>query len=67
MAASKCSLFGSSTLLFACALQSLYKEMFVLLVSRINTMTAANLPQGIKTTVISVLDIYGFEIFEKNR
>ncbi len=47
--------------------QSLYKEMFVYLVSHINAQTAVNLPAGVSTTVISVLDIYGFEVFEKNR
>lgn len=48
-------------------LQSLYNEVFHLLVKRINTETAANLPEKTPTTVISVLDIYGFEVFNKNR
>ena len=47
--------------------QALYERIFSLLVSRINRETAVNLQEGAATAVISVVDIYGFEVFELNR
>ena len=48
-------------------LQALYERLFQFIVSRVNKAVAVELPEGTPTTVISVLDIYGFEVLEANR
>ena len=48
-------------------LQALYERLFRFIVGRVNKAVAVDLPEGTPTTVISVLDIYGFEVLETNR
>ena len=50
--------------------QAIYDKMFTWIVTRINTAIdpkAAGVGFVGKNTVIGVLDIYGFEIFDNNR
>ncbi len=49
--------------------QAIYNKMFSWIVSRINKaiQVSKKLSQYGKNTVIGVLDIYGFEIFDNNR
>lgn len=49
--------------------KALYDRMFTWIFQRINSVIAVNeeMTQLGKSTVIGVLDIYGFEIFESNR
>ena len=47
-------------------LQTLYGRLFQLIVSRINRAIAVNRSKDTPTTVISILDFYGFEDFETN-
>ena len=51
------------------SLQAIYDKMFSWIVSRINKaiQVSKTLSQYGKNTVIGVLDIYGFEIFDNNR
>ena len=56
--------------LFTSLLQAIYDKMFTWIVTRINTAIdpkAAGVGFVGKNTVIGVLDIYGFEIFDNNR
>lgn len=46
--------------------KALYERLFLLVVRRINKAVHVDLPPGTKSTVISVLDIYGFEVFGIN-
>jgi myosin-1 len=46
--------------------KALYDRLFSWLVSRINTSLDPHLAEGQKSTVLGVLDIYGFEVFAKN-
>ena len=45
----------------------MYERLFQLIVSRVNRAVAVDLPKSTPTTVISVLDIYGFEVLETNK
>lgn len=52
------------------SLQALYERLFGWIVSRINSVIEVKDYNPVlhgKNTVIGVLDIYGFEIFENNR
>ncbi len=52
----------------SCTLQAIYERLFQLVVARINkAVEATDLPRASSSTVISVLDIYGFEVFGVNR
>ena len=55
--------------LFILVFQAIYDKMFSWIVSRINKAIYVDktLSQYGKNTVIGVLDIYGFEIFDNNR
>ena len=44
----------------------MYERLFQLIVKRINTSVAVN-AKGINRTAMSVIDIYGFEVFGVNR
>jgi len=49
-------------------LQAIYDRMFTSLVQRINEAIEVKKSAGTgRQTVIGVLDIYGFEIFDNNR
>lgn len=54
----------------SCLLKALYERLFSWIVGRINSVIEVKnynpLRHG-KNTVIGVLDIYGFEIFDNNR
>ncbi len=48
-------------------LQAIYERIFHWIITCINTKASANLPDGMPSTAVSVLDVYGFEIFGMNR
>ena len=48
-------------------LQVIYERLFGYVVEKINDNVKVELPEGISGTVISVIDIYGFEVFGVNR
>ena len=48
-------------------LQAVYERLFSWIVGRINSQLEVKVPKTSKSTVIGVLDIYGFEIFDNNR
>ena len=48
-------------------LQAIYERLFVHVVKKINENVEAHLDEEETSTVISVLDIYGFEVFGVNR
>ena len=45
----------------------MYERLFQLVVKRINTAVEVHATKGIKHTAMSVIDIYGFEVFGVNR
>ena len=47
--------------------QAIYERLFQFVLKRINQTVEVSLPEGAHSTVISVLDIYGFEVFGVNR
>lgn len=47
-------------------IQAIYERLFSLVVKRVNTAVVVNFPPHRTKTVISVLDIYGFEVFGVN-
>lgn len=57
-----CFLFLSSAFV-----QAIYERLFAYVVKKINESVKVELPEGISSTVISVIDIYGFEVFGVNR
>ena len=60
-------LMTASYCLFLCESQAIYERMFVYVVKKINENVEAHLTEDETSTVISVLDIYGFEVFGVNR
>ena len=47
--------------------KAIYERLFGYVVRRINENVEVQLPEGDISTVISVIDIYGFEVFGVNR
>ena len=47
--------------------QLIYERLFQMVVTRINRAVEVQLAKGVPSHVISVLDIYGFEVFGINR
>lgn len=47
--------------------QAMYERLFTWIVRRINNQLEVKVPKSGDSSVIGVLDIYGFEIFENNR
>lgn len=45
----------------------MYERLFQLVVKRVNTAVEANVTKGSKQMAMSVIDIYGFEVFGVNR
>ena len=48
-------------------IQLIYERLFWYVVGKINENVKVELPEGVPSTVISVIDIYGFEVFGVNR
>ena len=56
--------------MFGCVtsfLQAIYERLFTGIVQRINRQLEVKITRACDSSVIGVLDIYGFEIFENNR
>ena len=54
--------------MFGCDLsQAIYERLFTGIVQRINRQLEVKVTRACDSSVIGVLDIYGFEIFENNR
>ncbi len=47
--------------------QAMYERLFTWIVRRINSQLEVKVPKTGDSSVIGVLDIYGFEIFDDNR
>ena len=48
-------------------IQAIYERLFTWIVKRINSQLEVKVPKSGDSSVIGVLDIYGFEIFDNNR
>ena len=62
---SRC-IFLKNILITVCP-QAMYDRLFSWIVKRINDQLEEKVPSASKSSVIGVLDIYGFEIFDNNR